>query len=232
MSEQLNKVCVNVAQNFNSAEKAQARANIGAAAEGSVGPSYTAGAGISITGTTISANLVTNGADLAADTYNGATRITHSYPCAVKAGGVGGYDYELTAEDIANGYGEYRFTAADELPFPYGRWVIFAEMLQFRIKRSGSSSYDWVGNEISSIDIMYYYPATGYYGSLFTVSAANIANDRWKDWTLCANDASPSTKQIAIRWNLASGNTLAAGDILYSHRSYVSASGTWTPGAI
>ena len=232
MSEAINKVCVNVAQNFNSAQKAQARANIGAAAEGSVGPTYTAGDGISITGTTISTNLVTRGADLAVDTYNGATRISHSYPCAVKAGGFGGYDYELTAEDIANGYGEYRFTAEQDLPFPYGRWVIFANMSQFRIKRSGSSSYDWVGNEISSIDIMTYYPATGFYGSLFTLSASDISNDRWKDWTINANDAYPETKQIAIRWNLASGNTLAAGDILYSHRSYVTASGTWTPGAI
>ena len=58
MAEAINKVCVNIAQNFSEAQKAQARANIGAAAEGSGGGSYSAGAGVDITSNVISANFV------------------------------------------------------------------------------------------------------------------------------------------------------------------------------
>lgn len=56
MSEAINKVCVNIQQNFSEAQKAQARANIGAAAEGSAG-SYSAGDGVDITNNVISAKV-------------------------------------------------------------------------------------------------------------------------------------------------------------------------------
>lgn len=147
MSEQLNKICVNIPQNFSEAEKAQARANIGAAAEGGGGSQVQSNWTES---DTTSPAYIKNKPTIPAEQVNsdwsaqyGKAQILNKPITMPNA--TGGLRKTLDADDITNGYVEFKISTGGSYSGPYAftnpAFVLFGSIAQLRYNSGLADNY-------------------------------------------------------------------------------------------
>jgi hypothetical protein len=233
MSEKMNKVLYNVDQRADTtaAEKARARANIGAA------EAYTAGSNITINNGVISATdtkyYAGDGLDLGpANQFN----VERPLPDATARNDYvltvtdddGGYGWKrrgnvladnstgnmsitLSEDDITNGYADFELEPVVEKYL----WAIFASIVQTRP----------MNGAIDKIEFGFKNNLGDFYW-LIRFDAAQVQQAMGgievKDWAMGHFNPWP---HLVCRWTLASGHSFSAGDVLSTHYNCLAVNG-------
>lgn len=233
MSEKMNKVLYNVDQRADTtpAEKARARANIGAA------EAYTAGSNITINNGVISATdtkyYAGDGLDLSATNQFNVERplpdatARNDYVLTVTDDG-GGYGWKrrgnvladnstgnmsitLTETDIANGFADFELEPVVEKYL----WALFVSIVQTRP----------MNGAIDKIEFGFKNNGGSFYW-LVRFDAAQVQQAMGgmevKDWAMGHFNPWP---HLVCRWTLASGHSFAAGDVLSTHYNCLAVNG-------
>lgn len=175
---ELNKVCVNIPQNFTEAQKARARANIGAAAEGSAG-SYSAGDGVDITNNVISAKV-----DGTTITVNSSGELeSHPEPTGYTTYNIDWanpytHTFTVTQEDINRGYIDGLLEFATQADVTVDIVTATRVALGWDVWWAGGAANE----RISSVDFSIGTAAGSAWQGLFSDNAP--AHEFHKDWTM------------------------------------------------
>lgn len=218
MSEQLNKLCVNIPQNFSEAEKAQARANIGAAAEGGGGSQVQSNWTES---DTTSPAYIKNKPAIPAEQVNsdwaaqfGKAQILNKPVTMPNA--TGGLRKTLDADDIANSYVEFKIATGGSYTgsstFTNPAFVLFGRL--YNLQYNGGSA----DNYIDTAEVgLFSDGIVGEYIKYYTNSHAELVADNAKGWNVSGWWSLAKDKYLSVYVRLTLTSSAAAGDEIFCH---------------
>lgn len=218
MSEQINKLCVNIPQNFSEAQKAQARANIGAAAEGGGGSQVQSNWTES---DTTSPAYIKNKPTIPAAQVNSDWMATSgkaqilSKPITMP-NATGGLRKTLDADDITNGYVEFKISTEGSYSGPYAftnpAFVLFGKLSQLRYNSGIADNY------IDTAEVgLYSEGIVGEYIKYYENTHAELVADNAKGWGVSGWWSLAKDKSLKVYVKLALTSSAVAGDEVFCH---------------